>query len=283
MQEDWLSCNIEAFHIITLFLYSIYLPMGRWPVVAWQKEASSQARAKAYTIHSKLIALAAQKWADTHTNMALAHAIEDARKASVPNDTIERAIRRWAWLDKDAKIVEEIFYEWYAPGGIGIIVQALTDNKNRTAPSMRHIFSAYGGNLWETWSVSNFLFEFKWIIRIDSNGIDELKFEENILETHAEDYSKNDQTFEIITDKTMLSVVKKELETLWYILLQSWLEYKAKNYIEVTDFDKGLKIYKMLEELSDNEDVASVWNNADMAEPFLQELTSFVESHRFRT
>jgi transcriptional/translational regulatory protein YebC/TACO1 len=96
-----------------------------------------------FTIHSKLIALAAERGSDPTINTLLADAIADAKRAGVTTDVIDRAVKRGAGLDKDSQKVEEIFYEGYAPGGVAVIVRALTDNHNRTAPNMRHIFSAF--------------------------------------------------------------------------------------------------------------------------------------------
>jgi len=164
--------------------------MWRWPTVAWQKEASAKAKSKTYAIHSKLIAIAAEKWADPGQNNSLADAIHTAKKDGVTADVIDRAIKRGAGLDKDNIKVEEIFYEWYAPGGVALIIRALTDNRNRTAPSIRHIFSAFGGNMGETGSVSNFLFDYKGQITV-ARPTDMDAFEMAILDTEAEDYKIN--------------------------------------------------------------------------------------------
>ena len=257
--------------------------MGRWPVVAGKKEASAQARAKVFTIHAKLISLAAAGGVDPGLNSTLADAIANARKESVPNDIIDRAIKRWGGLDKDSKQVEEIYYEWYAPGWVGVIIRALTDNKNRTAPNIRHIFSAYGWSMGETGSVSNFLFDYRGIIllNIADKSVDTL--EEHIMETSAIDYSILDSQVEIITDKSHFLETKKTLEWFGYEIISAGLGYKAKNYIEVSDFDKALKIYKMLEDFGNDEDVEWVWNNADINNTLWQEVAEHIESHRFRT
>jgi transcriptional/translational regulatory protein YebC/TACO1 len=130
-------------------------------VVAGKKEANAKVKAKVNTLHAKLISIAAEKGADPSLNSTLADAIHSAKKDGVTADVIERAIKRGAGLDKDALKVEEVFYEGYGPGGVALIVRSLTDNRNRTAPNMRHIFSAFGGNLGETGTVSNFAFDFR--------------------------------------------------------------------------------------------------------------------------
>jgi transcriptional/translational regulatory protein YebC/TACO1 len=120
---------------------------------------------------------------------------------------IDRAIKRGAGIDKDASKVEEVFYEGYAPGGVAIIVKALTDNRNRTAPSMRHIFSAFGGSLGETGSVSNFAFDYGGEIHIEKPA-DMDAFEMMILDTNAEDYKTEGNEIIIITARENYMSVK---------------------------------------------------------------------------
>ncbi len=256
--------------------------MWRWPTVAGQKEASAKAKSKIYNIHSKLITIAAEKWADPSINAALADAIHSAKREGVTSDVIERAIKRGAGIDKDASKVEEVFYEWYAPGGVAIIVKALTDNRNRTAPSMRHIFSAFGGSLGETGSVSNFAFDYNGEIHI-AKPDDMEKFEMMILDTNAEDYREEWPEIIILTSRENYTSVKWTIEKTGYIINSATLGYRAKNYTEVTEMDNALKIYKMLEEFEADEDVETVWNTADISDELWKEVTDFVASRKFRT
>lgn len=256
--------------------------MWRWPVVAGKKDKNAKAKAKVNTMHAKLIALAAEKWADPSLNTSLTDAIHAAKKEGVTADVIERAIARGAGLDKDAKKVEEIFYEGYAPGGIAIIVRALTDNRNRTAPNIRHIFSAFGGNMGETGSVSNFLFEYKGKIVL-SEVADFDDFEIKILETDAEDYEKNGDEITIWTSTSTLLNVKKSLENFSYEIKESNFSYRATNYTPVTDFENVLKLYKMFDAFDEDEDVEITWNNADIDDALWQQAEEFVESKKFRT
>lgn len=256
--------------------------MWRWPTVAGQKEASAKAKSKIYNIHSKLITLAAEKWSDPSINAALADAIHSAKRDGVTSDVIERAVKRWAGIDKDSSKVEEIFYEGYAPGGVAIIVRALTDNRNRTAPSMRHIFSAFGGSLGESGSVSNFAFEYGGEIRIAKpDDMDE--FEMMILDTNAEDYKTEWEEIIITTARENYASVKSVIEKTPYTINSASLGYRAKNYTEVTEMDNALKIYKMLEEFAADEDVETVWNTADISDELWKQVTEFVASKKFRT
>jgi YebC/PmpR family DNA-binding regulatory protein len=256
--------------------------MWRWPTVAWQKEASAKAKSKIYNIHSKLITIAAERGSDPSINGSLADAIHSAKREWVTSDVIERAIKRGAGIDKDASKVEEVYYEWYAPGGVAIIVKALTDNRNRTAPSMRHIFSAFGGSLGETGSVSNFAFDFGGEIHIQKPDNMET-LETTILETNAQDYSEDNNEIIIITNREDYMSVKWALEKAGFIVNSASIGYRAKNYTEVTEMDNALKIYKMLEEFEADEDVETVWNTADISDTLWKEVTDFVQSKKFRT
>lgn len=118
--------------------------MGRGPVVQARKNAVNSAKGKVFSLHAKLIAIAASKGANPEDNPSLAAAIYNAKKAGVPNDNIDRAIKKGSGEDKDAAQIVEIIYEGYAPGGVALIVSTLSDNKNRTVANIRHIFSKYG-------------------------------------------------------------------------------------------------------------------------------------------
>ena len=256
--------------------------MWRWPTVAATKEKWDKAKAKIYNIHSKLITIAAEKWADPSINGALHDAIYAAKRDGVTSDVIDRAIRRWAGLDKDTSKVEEIYYEWYAPGGVAIIVRALTDNRNRTAPSIRHIFSWYGGSLGETGSVSNFAFDYGGEIHIATPD-DMDTFEMMILDTDATDYSIVGDEIIVLTTRENYMSTRKSIETAPYPIISSTLGYRAKNYTEITEIDKALQIYKMLEEFAADEDVETVWNTADISDALWKETIEFAEKRKFRT
>jgi YebC/PmpR family DNA-binding regulatory protein len=256
--------------------------MWRWPTVAGQKEASAKAKSKIYNIHSKLITIAAERGSDPSINSSLADAIHSAKREWVTSDVIDRAIRRGAGIDKDATKVEEVFYEGYAPGWVAIIVKALTDNRNRTAPSMRHIFSAFGGSLGETGSVSNFAFDYGGEIHVEKPA-DMDAFEMIILDTSAEDYRTEWNEIIIITARENYMAVKWAIEKAGYTVTSATIWYRPKNYIEVTEMDNALKIYKMLEEFEADEDVETVWNTADISDELWKEVTDFVQSKKFRT
>jgi transcriptional/translational regulatory protein YebC/TACO1 len=147
---------------------------------------------------------------------------------------------------------------------------------------MRHIFSAFGGNMGETGSVSNFAFDYVGLITLEMPA-DMDAFEMAILDTDAQDYGEEDGQMVVRTDKHSFLGVKAALEKAGYSIVSSTLGYSAKNYTEVTDFDNALKIYKMLEEFDADEDVENVWNTADISDTLWVEVVTFVESRKFRT
>lgn len=147
---------------------------------------------------------------------------------------------------------------------------------------MRHIFSGYGGSLGETGSVSNFAFDYGGEIHIATPD-DMDAFEMMILDTDATDYSIVTDEIVVLTTRENYTSTKKSIETAGYPILSSTLGYRARNYSEVTDMDKALQIYKMLEEFAADEDVETVWNTADISDALWQEVEEFVNSRKFRT
>jgi len=148
------------------YFNNTYIYMWRGPVVQARKNAVNAVKWKVFSMHAKLIAIAAQKWGNPDDNPSLASLISKAKKEWVPNDTIERAIKKWTGEDKDAAQITEIIYEWYAPGWIALLISTLTDNKNRTVSNVRSIFSKYGWNMWESGAVS-WMFHSKWVLFIE--------------------------------------------------------------------------------------------------------------------
>lgn len=256
--------------------------MWRWPVIAAKKSVSNAAKQKLFTIHAKLISIAAGKWWDPDKNPSLADAIDKARKDNVPNDNIDRAIKKWTWEDKQASQIDTIIYEWYWPGWVAIIVTTLTDNKNRTAPNIRHIFSKYGWNLWEPGSVS-FVFEKKWLLAISLENTTKEQLEEMIFETSAEDFFEEDGMFKIITSIEDFQEVKKYFAWKWLSFEFADLDYIPSNTVEVDDFDKALKLTKMLEAFNEDEDVEKISINCNISPELQKEVDDFIEKNTFRT
>lgn len=256
--------------------------MWRWPVVQWKKDFSNALKQKCFSLHAKLIALAASKWSDPNLNPALYDALEKARKDNVPNDNIERAIKKWSWEDKWNEQISQITYEWYCPGWVAIVIQVLTDNKNRTASNIRHIFSKFWWNMWEPWSVS-WIFPRKWVITFNKAKTDESKIEELIFETNVDDMKTTEKEIRLICPIENLKQVSDFFKEKWFNYEKANIEYIPNNEVEVTEFDKALKIIKMVEALDEDEDIEDYSLNATMSDELKKEISDFIEKNTFKT
>jgi YebC/PmpR family DNA-binding regulatory protein len=256
--------------------------MWRWPVVAKRRDAVNAVKWKVFSIHAKLITIAATKGWDPDGNPSLFAAIYKAKKVWVPNENIDRAIKKWTWEDKSAAQIVEIIYEWYAPGWVAVMVSVLTDNKNRTVSNIRHIFSKYGWNMGENWAVS-WMFHRKWVIFIDPKKYSYDSIEELIFETNAEDILLEEDYIKIITSIEDFDNVEKFLEDKKIELIEAKLDFVAENEVEVTEFDKALKIIKMIEAFHEDEDVASISTNEIISDELNKEVEEFIEKNTFRS
>jgi YebC/PmpR family DNA-binding regulatory protein len=256
--------------------------MWRWPVVAKRRDAVNAVKWKVFSIHAKLITVAAAWWWDPDSNPTLFAAVHKAKKEWVPNENIERAIKKWTGEDKSAAQIVEIVYEGYAPGWVSVMVTVLTDNKNRTVANIRHIFSKYGWNMWESWSVS-WMFHRKGVIFIDPTKHNYDSIEELVFETNAEDITSEESYIKIITSVEDFNEVEKFLEKKWIEFIESKLDFVADNEVEITEFDKALKIKKMIESFEEDEDVAQISTNEIISEKLDKEVDEFIEKNTFRS
>ena len=256
--------------------------MWRGPVVQARKDAVNKIKWKIFSIHAKLIAIAAASWGNPDDNPSLALAISKAKKEWVPAANIEKAIKKGTWEDKDAAAIQEIVYEGYAPGWVSVMVSCLTDNKNRTVSNIRHIFSKYGWNLGESWAVS-WAFARKWVIFIDPTKHDFDSVEELVYETAAEDIIGEESYIKIITAVEDYNDVEKFFEEKGIEIMESKLDYVPDNESEITEFDKALKFTKMIEAFNDDEDVSQVSTNEIISPELQKEVDDFIEKNTFRT
>jgi len=256
--------------------------MWRGPVVQKRKEAVNKIKWKIFSIHAKLIAIAASKWWNPDDNSNLYAEIHKAKKAWMPNDTIDRAIKKWTWEDKDAAQITEIIYEGYASGWVSIMIQTLTDNKNRTVANIRHIFDKYGWNMGESWSVS-WMFHRKWVIFINTEKHTSEEIEELVYETSAEDFVSQDWYIKIITSVEDHSEVEKFFEDKNISIIESKLDFVPDTDTELTEFDKVLKFTKMVEAFEEDEDVAQVSTNEIISDKLQEEVDAFIEKNTFKT
>ena len=256
--------------------------MWRGPVVAKRRDAVNAIKWKVFSIHAKLIAVAAQSGGNPDDNPTLHTAVYKAKKDWVPNENIDRAIKKGTGEDKSAAQIIEIVYEGYAPGWVAVMATVLTDNKNRTVANIRHIFSKYSWNMGETGAVS-WMFHRKGIIFIDPTKHSYDSIEEIIFETNAEDIVSEETYIKVITSVEDYNEVEKYLEEKWIELMESKIDFVADNEVEITEFDKALKVKKMIEAFNEDEDVSSIATNEIIDEKLDKEVDEFIEKNTFRS
>ncbi|HHX58013.1 MAG TPA: YebC/PmpR family DNA-binding transcriptional regulator [Clostridiales bacterium] len=238
---------------------------SKWSNIKRRKEATDAVRAKIFTkIGREMIVCIKEGGADPNNNAKLRDLIAKAKSNNVPNDNIDRLIKK-ASGDSNKENFEDMVYEGYGPNGVAVIVECLTDNKNRTAGEVRHYFDKYGGNLGTPGCVS-FMFSQKGIIMIENNGIDEDKIMEDCFEFGADDFSVEDETIEVITTPANTHDLRESLAERGYNILSAEVEQVPATYTTLTDEDSIKKMNNLLDHLEDNDDVQNVWHNWDMTE-----------------
>lgn len=238
---------------------------SKWSNIKRRKGAQDAKRGKIFMRHAKEIYTAAKEGGgDPEMNAALRLAVDRARAVNMPNDNIDRAIKKATGTLDGAKY-EEVTYEGYGPGGVAVIVQVLTDNRNRTAAEIRHAFSRNGGNLGESGCVS-FMFDRKGYIVIlnESGTIDEDELTLEALELGAEDLEVENNVFEIYTTPDSFNDVSEQLRNQGYTLEEAEITYipQNTNTLSPSDEEKMLKLIDMLEE---DEDIQDVHHNLEIS------------------
>lgn len=233
---------------------------SKWSTIKRQKEANDSSRGKVFGKLAKAISIAARNGADPDSNPKLRVVIEQAKAVNMPKTNIERAIAKAAKQDVQ---MEEVSYEGFGPGGIGVIVEAATDNRNRTAAEIKSIFDRGGGSLGGPGSVS-FNFDPKGYIAVEKGD----KTDEDILrliDLGIEEVEEEGGIIELYTTPSELSDIKKKVEDLDYKIKDVALIKKPKSYLLVEDRDMAKKMVTLLEKLEDHDDVQKVYANADIA------------------
>ncbi|QIB26556.1 YebC/PmpR family DNA-binding transcriptional regulator [Caloranaerobacter azorensis] len=239
---------------------------SKWANIKHRKGKQDAKRAKIFTKLTRAIIVAAREGgADPEYNAALKTAIEKAKAANMPNDNIERAIKKGAG-ELDGVNYEEITYEGYGPGGIAVLVEVLTDNRNRTASDIRHYFSKFGGNLGSTGCVS-FMFDRKGVLIIEKEeGIDEEELMMQAIEAGAEDFITEEEYFEITTSPEDFATVRDSLKQAGYTFTTAEISFIPQNTTRLTDEDDIKNMTKLIDALEDNDDVQNVYHNWEMPE-----------------
>lgn len=233
---------------------------SKWKNIMHKKEKTDLQRAKIFTKIGKEMTIAIREGGpDPASNSKLKDLITKAKSNNVPNDNIERIIKKASGGDDTANY-ETLNYEGYGPSGVAVIVEATTDNRNRTGADMRHYFDKFGGNLGQTGCVS-YLFSDKGLIVIEDDGIDEEKLMDDALSAGAEDILSEEGAFEIYTAPEDFSNVCEYLENAGYKFASAEQTKIPANYVALTEEDDVTKMNRLLEMLEDNDDVMNVWHN----------------------
>ena len=237
---------------------------SKWNNIKRKKEKTDGARSKVFTKIGREIAVAVKEGRGSPaSNSKLAALIAKAKANSVPNDNIQRIIKRAEGGDKTE--YEAITYEGYGPGGIAVMVETLTDNRNRTAANMRHYFDKFGGNLGQMGCVG-FMFTQKGVIVVDLEDADPDQLMMDALDAGAEDFDASEDAAEITTDPENYSAVVKAMEEKGYEILSDDLAMVPMTTTRLTDPDQLKLMGKLLDALEDNDDVQNVWHSLENEE-----------------
>ena len=233
---------------------------SKWKNIMHKKEKTDAQRAKVFTKIGKEMAVAIREGgADPVSNSKLRDLIQKAKANNVPSDNIDRIIKKFS--GDNTVNYEEMVYEGYGPCGVAVIVEAMTDNRNRTASEVRHAFDKFGGNLGQSGCVS-YLFEDKGVIVIEKDAkIDEDKLMETALEAGAEDFLTEDDCYEIYTETSDVYAIKDALEAAGYAVLSAEEDKVPSNYITLDGEDDIKHMQLLLDALEDNDDVSDVYHN----------------------
>ena len=237
---------------------------SKWHNIQAKKGKADAQRGAVFTKIGREIAIAVREGgANPESNGKLRDIIAKAKANNMPNDNIQRSIKK-ASGELSNVVYEEITYEGYAPGGVAVIVDCISDNRNRTASDVRHCFAKYGGNLGTTGSVG-FMFDERGVLVVEREpGMDEDEMMMTALDAGAEDVKVDDDVFEILTAPNDFSTVRENLEKQGIAFLSAEVAKIPQNTVAVTDPDTVLKIQKMLDLLEENDDVQNVFHNADL-------------------
>ncbi len=245
---------------------------SKWSTIKHRKAAQDTKRGKVFTKLIKELTIAARLGgSDLDANPRLRTAVSNAKSQSMPKDNIDRAIKKGAG-ELDGATYEEIIYEGYGPHNVAIIVEVMTDNRNRTIASVRHAFSKCNGNLGSANSVQ-YMFDRLGSIKVDKTVIDEDSLTELILEAGAEDINtESTDAFQVITEPADFDAVRLYLEENNVVMLSAEVIWNPQNRIEVDDHKKAEQVIKLIDLLEDDDDVKSVHSNFEISEKVMAEL-----------
>ena len=245
---------------------------SKWSTIKRKKGANDAKRGKIFTKLIKEITVAAKTGGgDPDGNPRLRTAITAAKSENMPKDNIDRAIKKGTG-DLDGAIYEEILYEGYGPGGVAVLVETMTDNKNRTVADIRHYFAKSNGNLGESGCVG-WMFDKRGVIVVDAGDVDEEELMDFAIEAGAEDVLEDETTFQVLTAPEDFSEVVDSLEKNGIKAVEATISMVPKNTVDVTEEKPAKSLLKLLENLEDHDDVQKVHANFDIPDEIMEKLS----------
>jgi YebC/PmpR family DNA-binding regulatory protein len=243
---------------------------SKWSSIKHKKGAADAKRGKLFSKLSRAIIVAAREGgSDPAANLALQNAIEKARSYSMPKDNIERSIAKGAGEAGDGSAYETVVYEGYGPEGVAVIVEALTDNRNRTASDVRHLFTKHGGNLGATGAVA-WQFERRGVVLVPADGVDEDELLLVAADAGADDVERDGSTFQVTSAPEALTAVREALQGAGLTVESVELAMVPKTTVAIPDESTAKKVVRLVEGLEDNDDVQDVYANFDIPEEVLE-------------
>jgi YebC/PmpR family DNA-binding regulatory protein len=243
---------------------------SKWSSIKHKKGAADAKRGKLFSKLSRAIIVATKEGGpDPAGNLALQNAIEKARSFSMPKENIERAIARGSGGDSDTQTFETVVYEGYGPGGVAVIVEALTDNRNRTASEVRHAFDKNDGNLGTSGAVA-WLFERRAVVLVPANDVDEDELTLAAAEGGADDVSLDGSTYQVVSAPEALTAVREAVQAAGLRVESAELTLVPKTTVEVADEAAAKKILRLIDQLEESDDVQDVYANFDIPEQVLE-------------
>jgi YebC/PmpR family DNA-binding regulatory protein len=243
---------------------------SKWSSIKHKKGAADAKRGKLFSKLTRAIIVAAREGgADPSANLALQNAIEKARSYSMPKDNIDRAVAKGSGADADTSAFETVVYEGYGPSGVAVIVEALTDNRNRTAGEVRHTFAKNDGNLGTSGAVA-WLFERRAVVLVAADGADEDELTLAAAEGGADDVTLDGSSYQVLSPPESLGAVRAAVEAAGFAVESSELTMLPKTTVEVADESDAKKVLRLMDQLEDNDDVQDVFANFDIPERVLE-------------
>ena len=243
---------------------------SKWSSIKHKKGAADAKRGKLFSKLARSIMVAAKEGGgDPANNLALQNAIEKARSYSMPKDNIDRAIAKGSGAGADSEAFETIVYEGYGPEGVAVIAEALTDNKNRTASDVRHIFAKFGGNLGSSGAVA-WQFERRGVVLVAADGVDEDELFLAAADAGAEDVEADGDVFQVTSAPEALATVRTAIDAAGFAVESAELSLVPKTTVAVDDEGTAKQLMRLIDELEDNDDVQEVYANFDIPEQMLE-------------